>query len=178
MKGIIFTEFLEMLEERNGAQSVNKIIENSNSSVDGAYTSVGNYDHKELISLLKSASKETGVESKMLLFMYGQYLFLKFVEYYPVFFESIDHPFDFLESVDNHVHVEVRKLYPNAELPQFISKRTENNVLEMLYVSNRRMEDFAHGLIDQCLKHFVKKGQIRMKGVSDDSIQFIIEINE
>ena len=43
MKGIVFTEFLEMVEEKYGLEMVDDIIENANLQSHGAYTSVGTY---------------------------------------------------------------------------------------------------------------------------------------
>ena len=41
MKGIIFTEFLDLVEEKFGLEMVDKIIEQSNLDSGGIYTSVG-----------------------------------------------------------------------------------------------------------------------------------------
>lgn len=178
MKGVIFTELLEMIEKEYGASCVNNSIEKLESKSNGVYTSVGNYDHSELVRLLQSISNETGVSHKILLFEYGKYLFHKFVEYYPAFFNEVKHPFDFLESVDKYIHVEVLKLYPQAELPSFSTNRISSNSMEMIYVSKRRMEDFAHGLIVQSLVYFQKKGGVVINPLAEDKVSFIIEINE
>ncbi|MEO0814052.1 MAG: heme NO-binding domain-containing protein, partial [Myxococcota bacterium] len=45
MKGIVFTEFLEMVEDRFGFEAVDRLVTASGSDNDGVYTAVGTYDH-------------------------------------------------------------------------------------------------------------------------------------
>ena len=56
MKGIIFTEFLDMVEAQFGLAVVDEIITNSKTLHQGIYTSVGTYDFNEMISLLVALS--------------------------------------------------------------------------------------------------------------------------
>ena len=51
MKGIIFTEFLELVEEKFGLGMVDKIISQSELNSGGAYTSVGTYEFSEMLQL-------------------------------------------------------------------------------------------------------------------------------
>ena len=51
MKGIVFVQFVEMVEEKFGLATADRIIEQSKLSTNGAYTSVGTYDHTELLQL-------------------------------------------------------------------------------------------------------------------------------
>jgi len=177
MKGIMFTELLEMAEIEFGPEFVNNVINNLDSESNGIYTAVGNYDHKELVNLLKVMSTEAKLSSNVLMYNYGRYLFKKFIKYYPAFFENISHPFDFLESIDVYIHKEVLKLYPNAELPKFECNRISSSSMEMIYTSVRRMEDLAHGLIEECLIHFNSTGAIEMIEVSAEQVKFTVDIN-
>ena len=43
MKGVVFTEFLEMVEQKFGMEMVNALIENNELSTDGVYSAVGTY---------------------------------------------------------------------------------------------------------------------------------------
>ena len=57
MKGMIFTEFLEMVENAYGWEVQENIIDAAALPNDGAYTAVGTYDHQELVSLVVALSK-------------------------------------------------------------------------------------------------------------------------
>ena len=59
MKGIVFTEFLELVEEKFGIEMVDEIITASNLESGGAYTAVGTYKFVEMINLLTALSART-----------------------------------------------------------------------------------------------------------------------
>lgn len=154
MKGIVFTEFLEMVEKEFGYDTVDEIIEASDLPSDGVYTAVGTYDHGEMVTLVTQLSEKTKIPVPDLLKAYGKYIFHTFLAGYPAFFERAINTFDFLESIDNHIHVEVKKLYPDAELPEFSSNRVTDDHMEMIYTSKRKMSALAEGLIEETLIHF------------------------
>lgn len=157
MKGIVFTEFLEMVEDKFSTDLADRIIETANPESGGAYTSVGTYDHKELVSMVVALSQETGITVPNLLHNFGRHLFGKFLRSFPSFFEGTADAFELLERVDSHIHIEVRKLYPDAELPKFDTRRIGPNEFEMIYSSSRHFQDLAGGLIDACIDHYSDK---------------------
>lgn len=178
MKGVIFTEFLSMVEDAHGLDMVDTIIDNSDlPHSGGAYTAVGTYPHTEIVSLVINLSKETGVEVSELLKAYGRHLFHRLADLYPAFVNNTNAPLDFLEQVETYIHVEVRKLYPDAELPSFECSRPHSpNQLHMVYHSVRHMEDVCEGLIRGSLEHFNTTAEIERQSVNDDSELFIITL--
>src|SRR5262245_35992633 len=52
MKGVVFTEFLEMVGAKFGEDMVDDVILACELPSGGAYTSVGTYDHQELFALV------------------------------------------------------------------------------------------------------------------------------
>ena len=56
-----------------------------------------------------------------------------------------------LEAIEGEVHVEVRKIYPNAELPTFATERIAPDALRMDYSSSRPLVPFCQGLIEGCV---------------------------
>ncbi len=156
MKGIVFTEFIELVEAKFGFETADEIMTNSDLPSGGAYTAVGTYDHQEMVQLLAALNKKTNIPVSDLLFTFGEHLFTKFAEEYPQFFQGVNSCFDFLQSIENCIHVEVRKLYSDAELPHFECEQN-NGSLTMIYRSERGLGDFAHGLIHGCINHFNEK---------------------
>lgn len=154
MKGIVFTEFLEMVEDRFGLQTLDRIIDQAHLANDGAYTSVGTYDHQELVQLVVALSGATQVAVPDLIKVFGQHLFGRFTLAYPKLFEGVDSTFVFLRSIEHYIHVEVRKLYPDAELPSFSYESQGPDRLVMLYQSRRPFADLAEGLILGCIDHY------------------------
>jgi len=176
MKGIVFTEFLEMVEDRFSPSIADRIIQLSDLRSGGAYTAVGTYDHHELLRLVTNLSRETGTPVPDLVRAFGQYLFGRFFVTYPQFFEGIEHAFDFLKNIERYVHVEVRKLYPDAELPRFECSSPAPGTLTMTYRSTRPFADFAEGLIGGCIEHFREPIDVRREDLSDGgtSARFVL----
>lgn len=154
MKGVVFTEFMEMVEARMGPDMLDRIITEAELPNDGAYTSVGTYDHAELVRLVTSLSHATGLSTAQLVYVFGEHLFVRFSVSYPALFVDATTAFDFLSRIDGVIHVEVRKLYPDAELPKLQCERISEREMTMLYSSPRGFGDLAAGLIAGCIAHF------------------------
>lgn len=154
MKGIVFTEFMDMVEDVFSIDVLEDVIEKSELPNNGAYTAIGTYHHEEIVRMTTHLSQAVDIPVTTLLEVFGEHLFGRFSKRYPAFFESVSEPFEFLKNIDSYIHVEVRKLYPDAELPRFYYEQKSDNELTMYYLSSRHFEDLAVGLISGCLKHF------------------------
>jgi hypothetical protein len=154
MKGVVFTEFLDMVEARFSADMVDDIIDDSAVPSGGAYTSIGTYPHEEMVALIGALSHRSGVLVPDLLRTYGHHLFGRFFANYPSFFNNIGDALTFLAGIEDVIHAEVLKLYPDAELPRFEVEFHDAHELRLLYHSNRHFEDLAEGLIAGCIEHF------------------------
>jgi len=168
MKGIVFCEFVEMLEQEFSADMADEIISGAALESGGAYTTVGTYDHHEMLALVTQLSEKTGTPVPDLVEAFGRYLFGRFVDLYPAFFEGVDGAFSFLDRIEEHVHVEVLKLYPDAELPTFDTSRTDDNTMVMVYQSTRPFADLARGLIKGCIAHYGEPVDVQMEDLSDE----------
>ncbi len=154
MKGIVFTEFTEMVEERFGPETLEHMIANANLPNGGAYTAVGAYHHGEIVRMVEQLSALSGVEGRQLRQAFGEHLFQRLAAGHPQFLLGVTCTFAFLASVGPHIHVEVRKLYPHAELPTIDSRMLGPARMELTYRSARPFGDLAEGLIRGCIRHF------------------------
>ncbi len=176
MKGIIFTEFLELVEEKFGLGMVDSIISENDLESGGVYTAVGTYDHSEIVSLVSSLSSKVNIPIEDLLIVYGEYLFGTFVKSYKSFIDAAPDAFTFLKSVESYIHVEVQKLYADAELPSFDTSDDGKNVMEMVYTSKRKLSAVAEGLIKGCLIHYGEEGVVRRERINEDGSKVRITI--
>jgi hypothetical protein len=178
MKGIVFTEFLDMVEKEFGYEVVDHIIEESKLDSGGVYTSIGTYPHSEIVQLLMNLSSKVLVKPTLLLKAFGKYLFETFAKSYPQFFSAVDNAFDFLKSIDNHIHVEVLKLYPDATLPKFNTFLEDENEMRMVYRSERKMAALAEGLMEKSIEFYNQKAEITTKNLSEDGteVEFRIQL--
>lgn len=176
MKGIVFTELLEMIEDKFGYELVDQLLENNDLPSGGIYTAIGTYDHAEMVTLVNSLSVKTNIAVPDLLRSYGQYMFTAFTRSYRPFVERATSAFELLSSVQHYIHVEVRKLYPDAELPHFIIEQPSEKHLRMYYTSERKLADFAQGLIEGCLANFGETAVIRKTNITEDGSQVLFDI--
>lgn len=166
MKGVVFTEFLEMVEARFSPALVEELIVACDLPSGGAYTSIGTYDHRELIALVGELSRRTEVPVGQLVHAFGRHLLQRFTVGFPQFFAGSPDAFTFLERVEGYVHSEVRKLYPDAELPTFVCQRTGDDAMSMTYRSSRGLADLAHGLIEACAEHYGERIEVTEEELS------------
>lgn len=154
MKGVVFTEFLDMVEQRFSADMADDIIDDAQLPSGGAYTAVGTYPHEEMVAMVVALSRRSGIAVPDLIRSFGQHLFGRFVQAYPVFFDGVNDTFGFLAGIEDIIHAEVLKLYPDAQLPRFVVEQHDARQLVLLYQSPRHFEDLAEGLMLGCVSHF------------------------
>jgi hypothetical protein len=177
MKGIVFTEFLELVEDKFGLEIVTQIIEGCELDTAGVYTSVGIYSHKDMFKMVAKLSELKHIPVSELLEMYGQYFFDVLSTTYPQFMDQ-PNSFTFLQSIDNYIHPEVLKLYPEAELPSFDAKISGENEMTLLYQSSRKMSDFAVGLIKGATNYFKEEVIIEKVSVEKEGEKVLINIKK
>jgi hypothetical protein len=154
VKGIVFREFIDMVESQFSTETADAIIQTSALSTNGAYTSVGTYPHQEMVQLVSNLSTHTGISVPDLLKHFGRHLFGRFVEVHPNLTNAFSDVFSLLGALENTIHVDVNKLYHDAELPTFRYEQDNQQTMVFIYQSRRRMADFALGLIEGCIAHF------------------------
>lgn len=176
MKGIVFTEFLEMVEQQFGFEMADSIIEPKKLSTGGVFTAVGTYPFSDMGVLLGNLSRQTRIPPPELLRVYGNYLFGRFATLYGSMISGMNSTMDLLASLDRVIHVEVRKLYPDAELPRFITESHEPGRLSVLYQSERGLADFAQGLLEASIAHFKEEIQLLRENLSPDmkQVRFVL----
>ena len=179
MKGIVFTEFLDLVEDKFGLEMVDKIIRDSQLESNGIYTSVGTYKFSEMLRLLQHLSENTNISIDDLLLTYGEHFFSVLETSYPGLIATYKDPIDMLASIENHIHIEVRKIYPDAELPTFeVLNKTEKSLI-MIYTSSRAMHHFGLGLMNKTFEHFNSTATIVLEKIKEDGteVKFIINKN-
>lgn len=178
MKGIVFTELMEMVENQFGIEMVDRIVQPNELVSKGIFTSVGTYPFSDLVSILGHLSQATGASIPELEKVFGQYLAGRFSKMYLPFFQRVNSVIELLNEVDSYIHIEVKKLYPDAELPQFETIQKNENRIEMIYRSQRKMFPFAEGLIDATASYYKQmvKTKVIHWNLDGAEVHFLVEI--
>lgn len=154
MKGVIFTEFFQFIENQFDLIMVDHLITATAPASGGAYTAVGTYDAGELVAMVVELSNQTGTPVPDLIKAFGGHLFKHFANAHAKTMGNVMTSEELLSSVENRIHVEVRKLFPDAELPMIGFETIDAKTSEVLYQSTRPFADLAEGLIAAAIKHF------------------------
>ena len=75
MKGVVFTQFVDFVEQKHGLEVVDEMMSAADLPSGGAYTSVGTYDHQELVKMVVALAKNTETPIPDLLNSFGESLF-------------------------------------------------------------------------------------------------------
>jgi len=176
MKGIVFTEFLELVEDKFGLETVDTIIEKADLPSEGIYTSVATYEFNEMVSLVTALSNEVNMPAGDLIYTFGLYLFSSLKNAHPEVIQNYTSPLGLLYSIEDHIHVHVKKLYPEAELPSFKILEKTDNSLSMIYSSSRGLYRLAHGLIEKTFEHFNGTAEISFELLKEDGTEVKFDI--
>ena len=152
MKGVVFNILEDMVTEKGGLMMWQKVIDKA--GVDGGYTAVSTYNDDELFAIVGAVVEELERPAQTVISAFGTYMFGQLASRYPVFVDSCDDLFSFLESIDSVIHLEVRKLMTETNLPSIKCERIGDEQLVMDYRSPRRLCVLAEGLIYGAAEHY------------------------
>lgn len=177
MRGLVFTELFELVEEKFGYEFLDELIVSSNLPNDGAYSTTGSYPFEELLTIVVGLSKKSGVAVPDLLELYGTHLFSTLVSMFPQYTPTSVRLLDFITQVETYIHVEVKKLYPDVELPKFDIVSKSDKELVFYYVSSQKLHHLAKGLLLGASKYFNEPVSVELKEDGDKVLVTVTKEN-
>jgi len=173
MKGQMFTGWIEWVENNYSDDIADAMIERANLPHSGVYTAVGTYDHEEFVQLLTALIAETGDDLVSVVHRFGIDLFTVLVSSHAGITAGIGDAFSMLERVEGHIHEEVLKLYPQAQVPSVKAERTDYG-MRLVYDSPRPFAELAAGLIMGCGQYFGEPLTTERRVLPDGRTEFHI----
>jgi hypothetical protein len=173
MKGLVFTTFFDFCEKRFGADLLEDAIDAAELPHGGAYTSVGTYPFTEMVALVTQVVRLSGRTMPQLLEQFGEHCFASWVDKFPADFGGRS-LFDVLESIDPFHETQVRKLYPDAELPSFTVVSRDSQQLCLDYRSCKPLADLAVGVIRGAAAHLGEPVEVAHQAIGD-TIRFRVQ---
>lgn len=153
MKGLIFTELMDFMEQKAGAEFAEDVLDAADLPNGGAFTAIGTYPAGYALKMVAIASDKSGIPANDLSAEYGEWLFHRFVILYPDIITRYPSAEIMLDHVGSHIHEEVVVLYPDAKPPQITTQRDQGDLV-VNYSSHRPMAHVAFGLVKGCLAHY------------------------
>ena len=154
MKGVVFITLNEMVEKQYGISVWEEILTKVNPASDGVYVSTENYPDEEIVGYVSVISDKLNLPTTEVTKLFGRYLFDELNKKMSFFSKQCENLFDFLDSIENVVHKEVRKLYEHSNLPTIDCDIINQRQLNMTYYSTRKLCYLAEGLIQGAADYY------------------------
>jgi hypothetical protein len=158
MKGIIFNLAQEVIVDSYGEETWDALLDRA--GLDGSYTSLGNYPDEELVALIGAAAQALGRPADDIVRDLGIGAMPLLATRYPAFFEGHASTFPFVLTLNDIIHAEVRKLYPDADLPTFEFEASDGDELVLIYRSKRQLCSLAEGFLIGAAAHYGERAAI------------------
>jgi hypothetical protein len=153
VKGVIFNLLEGAVRDEHGEDTWDELLDRA--QLEGAWTSVGSYPHEHLLSVVAQAATLWGWTQDEVIRWFGRAAIPRLAGAYPEFFAPHGSTFSFLRTLNDVHHLEVLKVYPDADLPVFaFDPARDDHVLTMRYSSARALCTFGEGLIHGAGDHF------------------------
>jgi hypothetical protein len=154
--GVIFTSFRDFLDAEHGAAVRAKVFEG-----EPLFLLSDAYPDEQFVRLLREASAQIGVDQGDLLEAFGVFAAERtFSRLYPAFFAVSRSSRDFLLTVETRIHELVRATIPNAAPPQLAVSELDDDRVEILYTSSRRLCRLLRGLAEGTARHYGERTEL------------------
>ena len=178
MKGLIFKYLLQYVEITYGKDVVEKMLTQAGRlSSNGSYIENESYPYEEIFQLVGNLATITNESMAKNFENFGEYLFIQLAKAFSGFFEENETLFSFLQKLEDHIHLEVRKKFPGANLPGFEFTEIDDKNLKMIYKSERAMSDFGIGMIKGASIWFNRRVFVGKKDISRKSDGTLVELH-
>lgn len=178
MLGLVFTEFMDLVETAHGPEMLDAVLARADLGHDGVYTAVGNYSHNEMIKLVVALVAETGGSVDDAVHGFGKYLAERFSTVFPNYFLERAEIFDFLESIEPVIHREVRALYPEAKTPEIWATDRSDTAMVLHYRSHRPLANLALGLLEGVAGYYKTPLEVTVKERAEDGRHLIVQVSK
>lgn len=144
MKGVIFNVVEEVVLELFDADTWDDLLDEAD--LDGAYTALGDYADGELLAIVAATCKATGMSADEVLRTVGHHALPKLASRVPDSLTDAPDALTFIRKVNDIIHPEVLKIYPDSIPPAFEFEDHDEGLI-VQYRSARNLPALAHGLL-------------------------------
>lgn len=153
MVGFIFTELIEMVEERYGYEVIDRVILSLDLDSNGVYTSVKSYPDCEYFQLIDQLANEVGVDDESLQLDFGKFLFKSSLRRFAPILMDVDDSIGFFKTMHHHLNTNFSKIYPNDDFG-LIKIKPEKEYLSIYYRNDNKMSFMIEGVIKGACTHY------------------------
>ena len=133
------------------------------------------YDQTELMGMVQAMMCKSGPGIDDIQRAFGEHMLRYCAHCYPDYFES-DGLFAFLTDVQSRIHADIRRTYPDVDLPSFECREESEARLVMTVYAPPGATAFAEGLIGGCARFYDEEISLSKTDLSGDGTEFQIVI--
>jgi len=149
MKGVIFNTVERFIADGWGEEAYEDIVGRCPLQTRDPFVGPGTYPDADLVAIVTEAARTLDVPLEDALRAAGRFAFPHLKRKLGAAADQWDDPKAFLRALDSVIHVEVRKLYPEAVTPRFtILEPPEVPRFTLRYESPRKLCHLAEGLVE------------------------------
>ncbi len=183
MKGIIFNLLEAYLTSIIGEGGFEQIVRQCALKTTDPMLMVapGTYPDADFLEIVQAAAGELQVPEAEFFRNFGRYAIPRMAERYPNFFTPFTSPKDFLKFIGMVHLVEVKKIFLDAEVPDFSFQDIGTDEIILRYSSRRRLCHMVEGLIEGLAVYYkvrVRYLQPRCLMKGDEVCEFHIRFYE
>jgi hypothetical protein len=156
MKGVIFNLLEDFVTTTWGEVAYEDILGRCPVHARGPHVGPSTYPDADLMAIVAGACARLGVTTDQALQAFGAFAATPLIGKLPRELVPFDHPRDLLLAVDDVIHVEVRKLFRDAEPPRITCRDDGDPTrLTLYYASRRQLCPLLLGLLDGTARHYM-----------------------
>lgn len=149
----MFIKLAEFVEQTWGYELWDDLLCTITLPSGGIYATLGLYDDQELIDIVSFISSQEHVSPDDVQKAFGHWIFKELYAAIPSNVLQFVDVFEFLRTIQNVIHVEVKKLHPDILLPEFEFLEETESSLTFHYKSPRKLCQFCEGLVVGLAEH-------------------------
>ncbi len=163
---------VKTLPEEEAAESVEQVAKAEREAIGPAYDG---YDQTELVEMVQAMLGKNGPGIDEIQRAFGEHMLRYCAHCYPDYFES-EGLFAFLTDVQSRIHADVRKAYPDVDLPSFECREENEARLVVTVYAPPGATAFAEGLVSGCARFYDEQIALSKTDLSGDGTEFQIVI--
>ena len=148
MKGVIFNVLEEFIVENWGEAVYEEILGACPVRMHAGHVGPGTYADVDMVTIVTKTCERLKVAPEDALKAFGRFLFPRLLKRYPSVADGIEDPYELLRRIDDAIHVEVRKLVPQAVTPRILcDTAADGSGAVVTYQSSRKLCAAFTGLL-------------------------------
>lgn len=147
MHGLIIAELHNFVVAKFGNDAWKALLKEAGIRDTRRYFPILTYPDEEVLSLVGTASRLTGIDAQLLLEDFGQFIVPSLLDVYGIVIPAGWKMLDVLEHTEDLIHQMVRKSTHHSSPPFLECRRTSDNEVVIVYKSQRRLCAVARGIL-------------------------------